>query len=58
MKKYYYCDGESEKRNFSDRDMFRSYIVNVDKKEYPTFAGWKWDMLRSGVFKNQSIKSY
>ena len=35
---------------YTEKEMKNLYEKEVDKKEYPTFEGWVWDMLRSGVF--------
>ena len=35
---------------YTETEMKKLYEKEVDKKEYSTFEGWVWDMLRSGVF--------
>ena len=34
---------------YSRGDVFVVYRLTVDKDEYPTIAGWVWDMERSGT---------
>lgn len=34
-------------------DLAEVYGFTVDKSEYPDFAGWLWDMERSGVITNE-----
>ena len=38
-------------RSFTEHQMRNIYHLMIDKAEYPTFDGWIWDMLRSGVYK-------
>lgn len=35
---------------YTENEMKKLYVEAVDKDEYPDYVGWKWDMLRSGVF--------
>ena len=35
---------------YTEKEMKKLYAEAVDKDEYPDYVGWKWDMLRSGVF--------
>ena len=37
-------------RSFSEHQMQNIYCLMIDKKEYPTYKGWIYDMLRSGVY--------
>ena len=41
-------------RSFTEHQMHNIYYLMIDKTEYPTFDGWIWDMLRSGVYKKMS----
>ena len=36
---------------YIEKEMKKLYVEAVDKDEYPDYVGWKWDMLRSGVFR-------
>lgn len=38
------------KGKYSETAMKKLYMKTVNKSEYPTYDGWKDDMLRSGVF--------
>lgn len=47
-----YCSGDEGCEGiYSERSLYRLWKVTVDKSIYPTYKGWKWDMLRSGTFK-------
>lgn len=35
---------------YSDCDLLVLYQTMIDKEEYPTYADWKDDMIRSGIF--------
>ena len=37
-------------RSFSEHQMQNTYCLMIDKEEYPTYEGWIYDMLRSGVY--------
>lgn len=37
-------------KSFTEHQMHNIYHLMIDKTEYPTFDGWIWDMLRSGVY--------
>lgn len=50
MKRYITYEEPYAGQIFDESDMERIYATDVDKKEYPYFDGWLWDMLRSGVF--------
>lgn len=55
MKKYRTYEGTNQKEtSFPDtrteKEWFGYYQKEISKIEYPTFEGWIWDMLRSGVF--------
>lgn len=49
MKKYVSYEPEIS-GEYTEEELFQLYENMVDKTEYPDFDGWKWDMLRSGVF--------
>ena len=49
MKKYISYE-EDIRGEYTEEQFFSLYESAVDKHEYQTFADWKWDMLRSGVF--------
>lgn len=49
MRKYIGRD-EGVEGEYSERDMYRCYVSTVDHRIYPSYCGWKWDMLRSGTF--------
>lgn len=51
MKKYVSYEPDI-KGAYSEEEFLSLYEDMVDKTEYPDFDGWKWDMLRSGVFEN------
>ena len=52
MKQFRYYSGEEGIEGYyTERKMYRCYIATVDKEEYSSYEGWKWDMLRSGTFK-------
>lgn len=51
MSQKYYSGDEGCEGLYSERKLHRLYLTSVDKKEYPTYSGWKWDMLRSGTFR-------
>lgn len=50
MKRYVTYEEPYAGQVFDEFGMKRIYVTDVDKKEYPHFDGWLWDMLRSGVF--------
>lgn len=50
MKRYITYEEPYAGQVFDEFGMKRIYVTDVDKKEYPHFDGWIWDMLRSGVF--------
>lgn len=50
MKRYITYEEPYAGQIFDESDMERIYATDVDKKEYPYFDGWLWDMLRSSVF--------
>ena len=50
MKRYITYEEPYAGQVFDEFGMKRIYVTDVDKKEYPHFDGWLWDMLRSGVF--------
>ena len=35
---------------YTEKEMKKLYEKAVNKDEYPDYTGWKWDMLRSGIF--------
>lgn len=41
---------EGVEGEYSEHDMFRCYLSTVDHGIYPSYSGWKWDMLRRGIF--------
>lgn len=43
-------------QTFTEKQMQNVYANIVDKEEYPDFAYWKEDMLRSGVFEKNYLK--
>lgn len=50
MKRYITYEEPYAGQVFDEFGMKRIYVTDIDKKEYPHFDGWLWDMLRSGVF--------
>ena len=50
MKRYITYEEPYAGQIFDEAGMERIYATDVDKKEYPYFDGWLWDMLRSSVF--------
>lgn len=50
MKRYVTYEEPYAGQVFDEFGMKRIYVTDVDKKEYPHFDGWLWDMLRSCVF--------
>lgn len=50
MKVYTIWEDPFKGRAFSETQMNVIYDSMIEKAEYPTFEGWLWDMLRSGVF--------
>ena len=47
---YFTYEEPFEGRSFTERQMNNIYQIMIDKSEYPTYEGWIWDMLRSGVY--------
>lgn len=35
---------------YTGEELEHIYEERVDKKEYPDYEGWMWDMIRTGVF--------
>ena len=50
MNSRYACYEQEISGIYTEEEMERLYMKAVDKKEYPDYIGWKWDMIRSGVF--------
>ena len=50
MKEYFTYEEPFAGRSFTERQMNNIYQIMIDKSEYPTYEGWIWDMLRSGVY--------
>lgn len=50
--KRYYSGDEGCEGIYSERKLYRLYKATVNKNIYPTYRGWKWDMLRSGTIAN------
>lgn len=46
----YSCYEPEISGRYTEKEMEKIYADAVDKREYPDYAGWKWDMLRSGIF--------
>ena len=40
-------------KSFTEHQIHNIYHLMIDKTEYPTFDGWIWDMLRSGVYEKK-----
>lgn len=56
MKVYTIWEDPFKGRAFSKAQMEIIYESMIDKNEYPDFAGWLYDMLRSGVYDAKSGK--
>ncbi|MBE5063937.1 hypothetical protein INF30_11800 [Lachnospiraceae bacterium DSM 108991] len=50
MNSRYACYEQGISGIYTEEEMERLYMKAVDKTEYPDYIGWKWDMIRSGVF--------
>lgn len=45
----HWTSGDLECGRYSFDELVELYGVTVDKREYPDFFGWLWDMERSAV---------
>ena len=50
MKRYTTYEEPLKGRAFTEKQMYEVYRDLADKKEYPDFACWLADMVKSGVF--------
>lgn len=55
MKKYITFEEPLQEKIFTEKQMKEVYRDIADKKEYPFYACWFIDMLKSGVFEEVQV---
>lgn len=49
MSKIYLCHEYGMDERYTELELTQTYVVGVDKKEYPTLDIWLDDMLKMGI---------